>query len=398
VQSISPIVVLIQTSDAVGRQLHQGIFRYARPGKLWKIHTDEPDHAGLARAIEWRPRGIIARTVSVNFSEQLQQIGCPVVNVDDVSAGIDLPHVGKDEEAIGRMAAEHFLERGFRNFAFIGTNSPFRFAQRREQSFVEWLRRAGRTCTVHRHDGGWPAFFSPRKFWDRQGRKLSAFLRDLPKPLAVFAYTDLVGRWTIDLCADTGLAVPDQIAVLSAENDDLICQSTYPPLSAVMAPLTEVGFAAARMLDQLMTRQARGHNPRTPKPVYIAPHAVAERLSTETLAVDDPDIVTALRMIRDNAGRPLDVKQLLHNVPVSRRTLEKRFRRALGRTPRQEIERVAIRRAMGLLADTDVPMKQVALDAGFSSAVRFAITFRRAVGMTPSAYRSRHSTVGVSAP
>jgi LacI family transcriptional regulator len=181
--------------------------------------------------------------------------------------------------------------------------------------------------------------------------------------------------------------------VISAENDDLICQSTYPPLSAVMAPLTEVGYAAARALDRLMSSPRGRRAGKAPRPVYVAPHAVAERLSTDTLAVDDVEVVAALRIIRDNAGRPLDVKQLLQHLPVARRTLEKRFRRALGRTPRQEIERVAVRRAMGLLADTGLPMKRLALEAGFPSAVRFAITFRRVTGMTPSGYRARSGSV-----
>jgi LacI family transcriptional regulator len=288
------------------------------------------------------------------------------------------------------MAAEHFLERGFRHFAFVGTDTPFVFAHRRQLGFVERLARAHRNPVIYHHSGGWPGLFSPRTLWEEEGRRLISWLRTLPMPLAVFAYTDIIGRWMIDLCAEVGVRVPDEVAIISAENDDLICQSAYPPLSAVIAPLTEVGYAAAKRLDRLMARP----NMRRPlRPIYIAPHGVASRLSTDTLAVDDPDVAAALRIIRDNAGRPLNVKQLLQRVPVARRTLEKRFRKVLGCTPRQEIERVGVRRASQLLAETDLPMKRIALEAGFSSGVRFGITFHRATGLTPTAFRARHFTL-----
>jgi LacI family transcriptional regulator len=390
-----PIAVLIQTGDAVGRRLHRGIFRYARPAKPWKIYTDNPDEEGVERTKETEPVGIIARIGNPAILPRLRAMKCPIVNVDDVTAGINLPHVGKDEEKIGQMAADHFLERGFRNFAFVGTTTPFRFAQRRERGFLERLASAKRACAIHRHEGGWPAFFSPRAFWIEQGQRMISWLRELPTPLALFAYTDVVGRWTIDLCAEAGIRVPDDVAILGAENDEFICQSAYPPLSAIIAPLTEVGYAAAQQLDRLMARRTM---PRSVPPIYIAPHGVASRLSTDTLAVDDPEVAAALRIIRVNAGRLPDVKQLLNHLPISRRTLEKRFRNALGRTPRQEIERVGVHRASRLLAETDLSIKQIALDAGFPSAVRFGITFHRATGLTPTGYRSRHFAMVAQAP
>ena len=188
----------------------------------------------------------------------------------------------------------------------------------------------------------------------------------------------------ISICCDAGIRVPDELAILGVDDDDLLCRQSYPPLSSVRPAAEQIGFQAAQMLDELFAGKQIEDSPRR-----LAPIGVATRQSTDIMAVEDPELARALRFIRDSADQPIDVEDVLKQVPMNRRTLERRFRTVLGRTPLQEIRRVHIEQAKQLLVDTDLPTPNIAIASGFANASRLAIIFRKMTGMKPTEYRNK---------
>jgi LacI family transcriptional regulator len=266
---------------------------------------------------------------------------------------------------VGAEAARYFLARGFRHFAFAGNGSPY--SDDRRDAYATELRKCGIAPLVFER-GGEAAF--------------TKWLRGLPKPAAVFCCTDGLCWEAAEFCASAGLRVPEEIALLGVDNDEFQCALAHPPLSSVINPARQAGYEAARMLDRML----RGG--RAPaRPVLLAPQGVATRHSTDVLAMEDRDLAAAVRYINEHCERPLAVREILRAVPVSRRALELKFRGVLGRSPLQEIRRVRIERARRLIAESDLPLKEIARRTGFGGLIQFSSVFRKAMGTPPSALR-----------
>jgi LacI family transcriptional regulator len=184
-------------------------------------------------------------------------------------------------------------------------------------------------------------------------------------------------------CAEAGRAVPDQVAVLGVDNDEVICELSSPSLSSIEPDTHRLGYAAAALLDRLMA------GARPPKqPVLIAPKGIQVRQSSDVLAMEDPDVAAAVRIIRDGACTGISVGDVVRQLAISRPTLDRRFVRLLGHSPKAEIERVRFERATSLLAETPYKMERIAGLLGFGTAPQFAIAFKRYTGLTPSQYRN----------
>jgi LacI family transcriptional regulator len=215
----------------------------------------------------------------------------------------------------------------------------------------------------------------------RRSAAMGAWLASLPKPVAVFAANDLWGFELVQAARELRLHVPDDVALLGVDNEELLCEIAHPPLSSIRMGAEQIGHAAVSLLERLLLRQ------RIPKDIArVPPLEVVTRQSSDVLAVEDPDVAAALRHIRQHALRGLNVKELLNEVPLNRRTLERRFVSVLGHTPLEEIRRIRIERAKVLL-QTDLPMYEVASRSGFGTAEYLATSLRQATGSTPTAYR-----------
>jgi len=221
-----------------------------------------------------------------------------------------------------------------------------------------------------------------RTAWHTRQQGLFRWLKKLPKPVAIVTWITEQGREVINACRRAGLLVPEQVAVLAADNDELLCEACVPSLSGIALTSERVGHEAAAMLDRLM----HGARPRK-RPLLIAPTGVVARQSTDTLAVGDPDLAAALSFIRSHATDPIQVGDVLRAVAVSRRWLERRFREILGRGPGAEIRRVRLARAKMLLAETEMPVPQVAARCGFGSREYLANVFKSQTGLSPRQYR-----------
>ena len=216
-----------------------------------------------------------------------------------------------------------------------------------------------------------------------QVAEIGRWIATLPKPVGIMACYDSRGQQVLDACRSAGLAVPDEVAVIGVDNDELLCELASPPLSSVVPNAHRAGYVAAARLDRLMAGKKV-----TPMAELIPPLGVANRHSTDAFALDDRAIVRAVRMIREHACEGINVSDVLKTVPLSRRVLEQRFQKLLGRTPREEILQVRLARVKQLLGETELALYQIAERTGFEHVEYLSVVFKRETGVTPSAWRA----------
>lgn len=375
------VAVLVDTSTSWGRRLVTGINNYARKHGPWQLFVEA---RGLEERLQvprgWRGEGIIARIGSEAMVRDLRAHRLPVVNVSGiVLPGGSFPRVTTDMAVTAELAAKHFLDRGFRHFAYFSLlGLPYLTPQ--QNAFIATVRRAGYDCAVHGvkpHAGAEPD-------WNLDVAKLAGWLKKLPKPVGILTWNADSGRQVIYAAQQARLHVPEEVALLSGSDDDLLCEVSYIPISAVLVAAEQIGYRAAQVLERLM----RGHAP--PKqPALIPPLGVVTRQSTDTLAIRDRALVTATSFIRQNAARPIQVSDVARQAGVSRRVLERRFMRVLERTIAEEIRRVHFECARKLLVETDLAIPAVAEAAGFGTPEYFAYVFKRKQGQTPLKYRKQ---------
>lgn len=378
------VALIVETSSAYGRQILKGIARYLRAHQTWSVFLEQRAlTTRTPRWLEtWRGGGVIARSLDDRLSEVLRQAGIPVVNLVDRGGESAFPVIRSDDEAIGRLGGEHLLERGFRDLAFCGFDNEA-WSKRRRAAFLETVAEAGATCSVYES----PWIGLEAHSWEDEQARLCSWLAGLPRPVGVLAGNDVRGQHVIDACGRLGLAVPEQVAVLGVDNDEVICNLCTPSLSSVVPNPEMVGYRAAEVLDGLMTGETR----LSPEdwPMLIEPLGVATRQSTDLEAVDDPEVALALKIIREGSCRGLTVPDLLDQVLISRSSLERRFRKEVGLSPQGMIRQTQVKRAQQLLVETDLSLDQIAPLVGFKHAEHFSVVFKRQVGQTPGTYRRR---------
>lgn len=377
------VAVLVDTATGWGRRLVRGIVNHSRshgPWYLWIKSGGQQAPVWLPPG--WQGDGIIARVGTPATARHVAAARVPVVNISAIEIpGVDFPRVATDLAAAGRLAAEHLLDRGFQKFAYYGLERRA-YVERHYRGFAEAVSGVCAQCPFYgtAADSGAGA----RTAWHTRQQGLFRWLKTLSKPVAIVTWTTEQGREVIHACRQAGLLVPEQVAVLAADNDELLCEACIPSLSGIALTSERIGYEAAALLDRMM----HGARPRK-RAILIAPTGVLTRQSTDTLAVDDADLARAVAFIRSHATDPIRVKDVLREVPVSRRWLERRFREVLGRGPGEEIRRVRLQRAKLLLAETDMPVPQVAVAAGFGSREYMAAAFKSQTGLSPRQYRRR---------
>ncbi|MFT3787371.1 MAG: DNA-binding transcriptional regulator [Tepidisphaeraceae bacterium] len=327
---------------------------------------------------DWQGDGIIAGLNDPSALALANQ-SIPVVDVSGILTLHGIPTVRANHAAVGRLGAEHLLERGFRHFAFCAY-LDWDWSQLRKKQFMATVIERGGTCALHElpfPDGpGGPVE------WEQQQRAMAAWIHSLPKPVGVMAVNDLMGQRLLEACQRLGIHVPEQVAVVGCDNDEMVCQVASPPLSSVIINDHQRGYEAAALLDRLMQGERQsGMN------ILVEPGGVVTRASTDIMAIEDELVVQALRFIRDHACDGIGVTDVVLRVPISRGMLERRFRKVVGRTINNELVRVRINRAIELLSQTDLELKVVAHKAGFGNQSYMTSVFQERVGRTPGSYR-----------
>jgi LacI family transcriptional regulator len=373
------VAIVLSTTNI--RRLSAGMQRYTQGTRdYWLIDAHRPLAELLELLGQWKPAGLITQW-DPGRTEALVAFRYPTVVT---TADVTLPGVGSvdvDDVAVGTTAARHLLDIGLRNFAFLGNGTPY--SQQREIGFRAALSAAQMDCEA--------LTIKPTRrqqsveYWRDAEADLHKWMLALPKPVGLFAVHDPSGRIAAEVCRDNGIQVPEQVAIVSADNDELICGLTHPPLSSVQISWEKIGFETARMMEEMLATK------KVPAaPLLISPEGVQPRLSSDVLAVESPRLQAALRMIREKACEGMTVKELLNKIPISRRTLEEQFQQHLKRSPRDEIIRVRLQQARALLSRTDLSMALIAERCGFGDAERLSVIFRQAEGCTPTGYRKRY--------
>jgi LacI family transcriptional regulator len=372
------IGIQLDFAGGYGRGVIRGVMQYATVKRDWEFVMPPMYRLSSKRADRAHaPHGAVVMLHHPKSLDPFRRAGVPVVNTartlpQRVLKQMGVPTVLPDDAAVGAMAFAHFRERGFRNFGFCGHPSVAWSIERRD-AFVHACRKAGFACSyaaaVDQVEADW--------------------VKSLTLPCAVLAANDVYAWHMIDVCRELGIAVPEQIAVLGVDNDTLLSEMVRPTLSSIIMPAEQIGFEAAQLLDALLQHRRVSH-----KSILLSPSGIVTRHSSDVLSIEDAAVADAARFIRQHASEPISVQDVLDHTAMSRRNLERRFRRTFGRSLLNEIRRVHLDRATSLLRETDLKLSTVAMQSGFSSLIRFSTVFKELMKIAPSEYRKHHRIAG----
>jgi LacI family transcriptional regulator len=368
---IPSVAIFVETGTSWGRRVVAGVLEYAKDRGPWHIFVEPhgPEES-LRLPPHWRGDGIIARIATRQAADKIAATGAAVVNVSSIRLeGVGFHRVMTEPSSTARLAAETFRGRGFVNFGYVG-NPAKGYVQEQFRTFEEELAKVDRTCSLFEPTG--------------DSADMLAWLRSLPKPAAIFCWGPVIGREVIDACLADGIAVPHDVAVLGGDFDDIFSEASHPSQSGIRTAAEQIGRTAAAVLDRLM----RG-DPPARREWPVEPQGVVEKLSTDTLAVDDARLARVMRFIFAHANEPVTVDNILHENPMARRSLERKFRQHFGCTIVEQIRRIRVNNARLMLASGDDPITLIAEKCGFASYNYMGRVFQQATGMSPREYRAR---------
>jgi LacI family transcriptional regulator len=384
------IGLFLNSGLAFDRAIARGIGEFVRSHRGWVVFMDPMFKASEEALPHWNLDGIIMDLQSDVVSAAIKLKGIPCVAVGAYSeerhGHLQIPVIASDHREIGRQAARHFIDRGFRSFAFCADETrELDWCRDREEGFAEVLAQDG---------FGYNRFEPPIGSTVEMTSALNAignWLHTLPAPTAVFTHYDGWARWVLDACIIEGIKVPQKVAVLGVDNDRWLCGLSQPQLSSVDPNVLNIGYVAAETL----TNAVEG-KPVFPGPIRIAPSGVIVRDSTDLMAFSDPLVAMAIRYIREHACDPISPTDVLKVTGMSNSTAYRRFMTALGRSVHGEIQRVQLEAVRDLLVSTNLSVTAIAQQAGFGNVRYLTKVFREATGMTPTEFRRTQSTPGVN--
>ncbi len=375
---VKRVAILVETTRSYTRDLLSGVSRYLQSHGTWSTFLE-------LRAFEssvppwlagWDGDGILTRTQSVEMARAIRAAGVPTVELRSTKHTPGLPFIGMDNALIGQAVAEHFLNRGYRRFAAYTLDTE-EFFRERVSKFVDRVKQAGADCVLLPAQGE-----STPRDWESHQKRLMHWLESLPKPVGIFATNDQLAVRLLDACRRSAIAVPEEVAVVGCENEETLCEFASPALTSVRFDGHTVGWKAAERLDQLM-RGEKGDG----RPILVPPKGIEVRASSDEFVIEDPVVLRAARLIRERAFAGLSVAELCDDLGVSRSTLERRMKAALGRAPKDELLRVRFREVNRLLRASDLTIDLIAEQTGFTHAHYLQTAYRERFGMTPGEFR-----------
>jgi len=368
-------------------EMLRGIARYVGEHRPWDLYSDDdPMFKPLPALRKWRGDGILCFVRTPKPAKEILGSRIPAVNVSSTCRHLGIPQVISDNEAVGRLAAESLLTTGLCHFGFVGM-AGVAWSDGRRAGFVRTLDETNRPVSIFEPPRELRRFFlrtTHNRDWKLIHPALRRWITSLELPVGIMAANDVIGRHVIEACQSLHLSVPEQVAVIGADNEMMRCELCIPPLSSVDTDQQRIGYEAAAVLDRMMS----GRKP-PQEPILVAPRRVTVRQSSDTLAVTDPEVAKVLSEIRQRGGVDISVAEIVELVGLSRQTLQLRMRAAIGRTMLQEISRVRTERIKRLLTQADMSFPRIAEATGFASVARMAGFFRLHTGTTLAGYRKR---------
>ena len=394
--SVPRVIITADTSRVSGRRLIRGIAKYARLHGPWLFNRQpmfnqyqtgskisKSEVKTLTQFKKFNPDGIIAN--NVNNKEQFDHIlnlGVPIVIIGDYipeETSSRFIRICSDTEAIGKLAAEHLLDRGYKNYAFCGYD------------FINWSHARGNAFSKVLANKGFETHYyeqpkSPSKRrWENEQYIIAKWLQSLPKPVGVMACNDDRAQQVIEACKIENLHVPEQVSVLGVDDDEFVCDLTEPPLSSVFLNNEKAGFEASRQLHKMIKVENFPN-----QEIIVTPTHIVTRQSTDILAIDDPHVALAVRYIRQHSKELIQVSDVVNVVTVGRRTLEQRFNKIIGRSIFNEITRCRIDKISEALVESNKSISELALNFGYHDEGHISRYFKRTQGVTPLEYRKRY--------
>jgi len=383
---IPRVLVIQETSVQPGRDKLQGIFNYAHLYGPWHLHLIH-GRSGEQRptsSTHWKEYdGIIAGQMMLDLADTLKRTHTPTVLIDPLDDALKpgspfsrLSCTLDDSESVGRAGANYFLQRGYKHFAYVGDSLNRNWSVYRGESFKRLVCETGFDCCLY------PAVDSDTD-WENDDKQLGDWLKALPKPIAILAAMDSRAHQVIEVCSEIGLRVPQDVAVLGVDNDELLCNGSIPTLSSIRRDTEACGFMAAQMLDRLMRKETRKR-----EILRYGVRDIVTRDSTQPEAVStDPIVQKAREFIRINAGIGIGVPDIVRHLNVSRRLAEMRFRSVCGHSLLDEIQQTRLERVERLLKETDLPLTEICTRCGYETDVHLRRIFKRRFGCSMREYR-----------
>jgi len=380
------IILLIETSRSWSRGLLRGIAKYSHMHAPWHHYRLgefywKPGHKSkkseLAMLKDWGVEGIITR--EMHIIDDLLTLNIPIIGSDVDPMPDNISYISENFAETGRMAAEHMLDKGFRHFAFCGF-SDMPWSIRRRKSFCDRINKAGFEVSLYEKP-----MSKLRRLWKNETSVMANWVKSLPVPIGIMACSDGRSQHLIEACKIANLHVPEKLAVLGVDNDNVICELSTPTLSSISFNTERAGYEAAKLLDEMMDNNNAAYHK-----IIVHPTHVVTRQSTDILAIDDEMVVAALRYIREHTREVMQVTDVVKHIGCSRRSLEQRFKKILGRSVLNEIKRVRVAEIATMLVETNASLKRITLALGHYSIDNITRYFKQQMGMSPTEYRKQY--------
>ncbi len=382
IMKIPKVILRIETSRACGRGILLGISKYCHLFSRWRLSQKLPFylHSGSAADNPNLPENWMADGMVISRPEIpkfVREIGVPVIGIDVLEMVGGMPNIVGDNDEIAAMALKHFIDRGFSQLAYCEFEG-ISWAIERGVSFSACAKDRDLDVVKYevKNSGG-------RFSWDDELYSIGVWLKSLPQPLGLLACNDDCAKLVSAACESAGIAVPDDVAILGVDNDEMVCLPNDPTLSSIALDFERAGFQAAGLLDKIMKGEEKSES----QHIILRPTTVKIRQSTDTLAVGDAEVASALRFIRDNVHRAIGVPDVVEATSLSRRGLEYRFKAVLDRPVNKVIREQRAEQVSKMLIETNLSISQIAYKLGFTDIEHISRYFRSVKGMTPTEFR-----------
>jgi LacI family transcriptional regulator len=379
------VAVLIDFSRSYGRGLLSGIAKFVREHHEWSVQSEEWRWTDATPAWfkNWKGDGALAWVETPELAETIRNLHVPVVDVRGSVKDCGLPLIVTENETVVDQVAEHFMQRGFRHYAFCGFVGA-NYSDQRSRMLQNRLAQAGFSCMVYAP----PETSRDAQVIELEKRgllyqdHLANWLKSLPKPVGIMACNDIRGHQVVNACRRANLAVPEEVAVVGVDNDEIFCELCDPPLTSVALNTVQIGYEATALLERIMDG---GKSPESP--IRIPPLGIVTRRSSDVLAMSDRQLAAGTRFMREHAFQPINITDVARAAGMSRRVFERRFVAQVGRPPKAEVLRLRLERVKDLLTDTNWTLAQIAERTGFKYSEYLHTVFTQKMGMSPGRFR-----------
>lgn len=381
------IILFTDLTEEYGKSLLKGVTRYSHEFGPW-VFCRMPSYYRETKGIEgildwakeWKANGIMGQFYNDSDPKRLLDEGIAVVAQDFKEPHSTVPNITGDYFKTGHMGAEYFLRKGYENFAYYGFKDIV-WSRERGQGFEKRLMEEGHSVHFFEHKRK----LKSRELWYYKPSALSKWLKSLPKPIGLMTCDDNQGMHITEACRLTKIRIPEEVAVLGVDNDEMLCNLSDPPLSSIGLDTVKGGYESARLLHRMIqTKNKEFYD------IVVKPTQVITRNSTDIYATKDEYIGMALKYIHNNMDKNLKVEDVLLQVPLSRRSLEKRFLKVTGHPVYEYIFNLRIEKFTNKLLETDLTIFEIAVDLGLNDSKNIARQFRQVKGCTPVEYRKRY--------